>query len=71
VIAEADVEDAAHQEVVELPEEDGAEEPREAQRPLLYVSAALNIQIAQSNPHSRNPTVTPESSSLVERKTCW
>ena len=44
MIAEADVVEAvAHQEAVELPEEDEEVEPRAAQRPLLYVSPLMHF----------------------------
>ena len=54
MIAEADVEDVAHQEVVELPEEEGVGERKEAQRPLLYVQ---ELPISES--HNLTPLKEP------------
>lgn len=69
MIAEAVVEEAVvHQEDVEPHEEVVVVEPKAAQRLSWYVYFPSTMDL--NSDVRRNPTVTPVSSSLVERKIC-
>lgn len=72
MIAEADVEAAAHQEEdVEHHEEDEEAAQRVAQRLLLYVILSWSNLPVLGLTYLRSPTVTLVFLSPVERKTCW
>jgi hypothetical protein len=60
----------AHREDVEHQEEDEVEEPKEAQRQLLYALSQKPCK-SQKSDIDRNPIAMQESSLLAERKTCW
>jgi hypothetical protein len=70
VIAEADVEGAAHQEDEEHHAEEEEEEQKVAQRQLLYVPSLFS-PIMPCLTTLRNPIATPVSLLPVERKICW